>query len=146
MKKQSWSQIVAFALAMIPVVMLVLVVGSSFILSMRALVNFGLDGLFGPILQSHAISTTVYWYGLAGPIWGTILVQRGGVLGGCLATIAAGSCFGHAFLHVSVVTLDRMMLLAVGVLYVVYRRLALIKPKTWGKPDVVLVAFILTLL
>jgi phosphate transport system permease protein len=74
MKTRSWSRILAFALAMIPVVMLVLVVGSSFILSMRALVDFGLDGLFGPILRSRAISTSVYSYGLAGPIWGTILV------------------------------------------------------------------------
>ena len=78
-------------------------------------------------------------------IWGVILIRQGGLVGGCLATIAAGSCFGHPFFNVSAVTLDRLMLVGLGAAYVIYRQLALIKPKPLGRPDVVLIAFALTL-
>jgi phosphate transport system permease protein len=54
--------------------MLLLIVGSSFILSMRALVDVGLDGLLGSTLLSRAISPYRQTYGLQGPIWGSVLV------------------------------------------------------------------------
>ncbi len=81
-----------------------------------------------------------------GLIWGVILIQRGGLIGGCLATLAAGSCLGHPFFHISVLTLDRALFLIVGVLYVGFRRMMLVQPKPLSKPDIVLAAFLSVLL
>jgi phosphate transport system permease protein len=74
MSQRSWSRLLTFGLAMIPVAMLVFVVGSSLVFSLRALVDVGLDGLFSSTLKSWFLGPTNQSYGLLGPIWGTVLV------------------------------------------------------------------------
>ncbi len=57
-------------------------------------------------------------------VWGGVLLRKGGILGGSLAVLLAGVCFGHPFFNVPLgpfpLTIDRLLfvgLLAVAIAY-----------------------------
>ena len=77
-----------------------------------------------------------------GLIWGVVFVRRSGLVGGCLATLGIGSCLGHPFFHVSVITLDRLFLALLAVLYVGYRRFAGLAAKPIRRTDIALLGFL----
>jgi O-antigen ligase len=82
--------------------------------------------------------------------WLGVVFLRGGLIGGCLAVLLAGSCFGHPFFNVSTgllpLTADRLLLVVLLTQYVVYRHWGWTDPKPLAKADFVLGAFIVLLL
>ena len=78
-------------------------------------------------------------------IWGTVLFSRGGLLGGCLAVLLAGCCFGPPFFSLSLgpipLTLDRVLWAGLLAVYVIWRRRGWIEPKPFARAEVVLLAF-----
>ncbi|NUQ64786.1 MAG: O-antigen ligase family protein [Pirellulales bacterium] len=83
--------------------------------------------------------------GLVALVWGAVVFCRGGLLGGCLAVLLCGCCFGSAWFRLPTdpipLTLDRALWLALMVQYVFWRRWGLADPKALGKPDVLLFVF-----
>lgn len=84
--------------------------------------------------------------GTAGLIWGLILFLRGGLLGGCLAVLLAGTCFSVPFFKLELgpvpLTADRLLLVLLVVQYIFWRRWGLADPKPIGKPEILLLAFV----
>lgn len=84
--------------------------------------------------------------GIAGLIWGLTLFLRGGLLGGCLAVLLAGTCFGVSFFKIELgpvpLTADRLLLALLVGQYIFWRRWGLADPKPIGKPEVVLLTFV----
>lgn len=84
--------------------------------------------------------------GVAAVVWGGVLFWRGGPLGGSLAVLLAGCCFGHAFYCLEggpiPLTLDRVLWAALIAHYLVWRRMGTLDPKPIGRADVVLLAWI----
>jgi O-antigen ligase len=84
--------------------------------------------------------------GIAGALLVAGILHRGGLLGGCLLVLLAGSCFGHAFyvypLWPIPLTADRVLLAALVIGYVIYRRLGLTEPKPMQVVDWMLASFI----
>ena len=76
--------------------------------------------------------------GLAALLWTAALIRRGGLLAGCLLVLVGGSCFGHAFFHVSVLTLDRVLLAAIFAYYLIDLRTRRGSPKPFSPPDLYL--------
>lgn len=76
-----------------------------------------------------------------GVVWGAVLLRHGDLIGGCLAVLLAGSVFGHAFFHVSMITADRLLIAGLIAAYIIYRRFGLADPKPLDKADIALVAF-----
>lgn len=78
-------------------------------------------------------------------VWGIVVFTRGGLLGGCLAVILAGCCFGHPFFNLPVgpipLTADRLLWVLLLVQYVIWWRMGLADPKKPGRAELVLVAF-----
>ena len=78
-------------------------------------------------------------------VWGLILFTRGGLLGGCLAVILAGCCFGYPFFNLPLgpipLTADRLLWGVLIVQYVIWWRMGLTDPKKPGRADFVLAAF-----
>ena len=78
-------------------------------------------------------------------VWGIVMFTRGGLLGGCLAVILAGCCFGHPFFNLPVgpipLTADRLLWVVLLVQYVIWWRMGLADPKKPGRAELVLVAF-----
>jgi O-antigen ligase len=83
--------------------------------------------------------------GTVGLIWGLIIFVRGGLLGGCLAVLLAGTCFSVPFYKIELgpvpLTADRLLLALLAVQYVFWRRFGLAEPKPVGKPEIILLAF-----
>lgn len=79
-------------------------------------------------------------------IWGYVFVRQFGVIGGCLATLTAGSCFGYPFFHISVITLDRVMFGGVVVLFLLQWLHGNVRKLPLSKSDVLLAVFMLVLL
>lgn len=83
--------------------------------------------------------------GTVGLIWGAVLFSRGGLLGGCLAVLLAGTCFSVPFFKIELgplpLTADRVLVLLLVGQYVLWRRWGWADPKPLGKPEVVLLAF-----
>ena len=83
-------------------------------------------------------------------VWGIVLFTRGGLLGGCLAVILAGCCFGHPFFNLPVgpipITADRLLWAVLLVQYVIWWRMGLADPKKPGRAELVLVAFLAVLM
>lgn len=83
-------------------------------------------------------------------VWGAVVFCRGGLLGGCLAVLFTGCCFGYAWFRIPTepvpVTLDRLLWLALLVQYIVWRRWGLADPKPLGKADFAILAFFAVLL
>ena len=84
--------------------------------------------------------------GIVGLIWGAVVFLRGGLLGGCLAVLLAGTCFSVPFFKIELgplpLTADRVLLVLLVVQYVVWRRWGLADPKPLGKPEIILLVFI----
>ncbi len=70
--------------------------------------------------------------------------MRGGLLGGCLAVLLAGTCFSVPFFKIELgplpLTADRVLLVLLVGQYVFWRRWGLADPKPLGKPEIILLA------
>ncbi len=81
--------------------------------------------------------------------WVGVVFLRGGLLGGSLLVLLAGSCFGSPFFSVPTgllpLTADRLLLVVLLVQYVVYRRWGLTDPKPLTTADYLLGAFLIVL-
>jgi hypothetical protein len=88
-------------------------------------------------------------FGLAGLIWGTVLLKRGGLLAGCLAVLLAGACFSVEFFKLQLgpipLTIDRLLFLILIGQYLVWRRFGWTDPKPLSKPEIVLCLFMAVL-
>jgi O-Antigen ligase len=74
--------------------------------------------------------------------WGVVFFRKAGLWGFVLATIVAGTVFGHPFFHVGSVTSDRLGVVACLGIYFFYRRLGLNEPKRWQAADSLFAFFI----
>jgi len=87
--------------------------------------------------------------GIAGLLWGAILMLRGGLIGGGLLVVLAGSCFGQPFFKLALgplpVTIDRVLLGILAMQYIVLRRWGSADPKPLLKVDNALFAFMAVL-
>ena len=83
--------------------------------------------------------------GVAGLIWGIILLRRGGLLAGCLAVMLAGACFSVEFFKTTAgpvpLTADRILLIALVGQYLLWRRFGWADPKPLGKAEILLCLF-----
>lgn len=88
--------------------------------------------------------------GVAALVWGIVVFWRGGLLGGCLAVLLAGTVFGHYFYNVPLgpapLTIDRLLWGLLMVQAVLWRRWGATNPKAIGKPEVLLGLFAVVLL
>ena len=85
-------------------------------------------------------------FALVGCIWGYVVFRKTGLIGACLATLGAGSCFGHPFFHLSLITSDRILLGGLVVGYLAARSMFGLKARKLMKADVVLTLFIAALI
>jgi O-antigen ligase len=83
--------------------------------------------------------------GVAGLIWGVIILRRGGLLAGCLAVMLAGACFSVEFFKVTLgpvpLTADRILLIVLVGQYLIWRRWGWADPKPLGKAEMLLCLF-----
>jgi O-antigen ligase len=83
--------------------------------------------------------------GIAGLIWGIILLRRAGLLAGCLAVMLAGACFSVEFFKVTLgpapLTADRILLIVLVGQYLIWRRWGWADPKPLGKAEILLCLF-----
>jgi O-antigen ligase len=88
--------------------------------------------------------------GAAALVWGSIVFLRGGLLGGSLAVLLAGTAFGSYFYSVPLglapVTIDRLLWGLLMVQAVLWRRWGANDPKPLGKPEILLGLFAAVLL
>ena len=63
---------------------------------------------------------------VAAVVWLAVVFVRGGIVGGCLATLAAGCCLGYPLFHLPTrpipLSLDRVLWVVLLVQYLVWRR------------------------
>jgi O-antigen ligase len=94
---------------------------------------------------NNAMEIVVFVFGIAGLIWGLILLRRGGLLAGCLAVMLAGACFSVDFFKITIgpvpVTADRTLLVVLVGQYLLWRRWGWADPKPLGKAEVLLCLF-----
>ncbi len=87
--------------------------------------------------------------GIVALVWSALALRYGGLLVGPLAVVFVGSCFGHAFYHVSVgpipITLDRLLLAAVLLVFVAACRTSLVAHKPLEATDWILGLFLAAL-
>jgi O-antigen ligase len=89
--------------------------------------------------------------GVAVLVWGLVYALRGSLIHGCLVFLVAALCFGRDFLRFDVgplpLSIDRILLVGLILVYVVKRRLGLVDPKPPAWPDVamLLLAMVLAL-
>jgi hypothetical protein len=83
---------------------------------------------------------------LAGLVWGVIFYRRLGWWGMLLATLIAGTFFGHFFFHLGPATSDRLLLLGCVVIHAVHRHLGLHQPKRWNISDTLVALLAVTLI
>ncbi len=83
---------------------------------------------------------------VAASVWGTLLILRGSLIGGCLAFLFCLCCCGHDLINFHIgpapLTIDRLALLAVVSAYAVKRRFGLADPKPFAPLDWLLASFI----
>jgi len=79
-------------------------------------------------------------------VWGGVVFLRGGLLGGCLAVLLAGTCFSLPFYKIELgplpLTVDRLLIVLLVMQYVLWRRWGLVQPKPRGRPEIVLLLFL----
>jgi len=79
-------------------------------------------------------------------VWGAAFLLRGGLLGGCLAVLLAGICFGLPMFKIELgplpLTADRMALAVLVAQYVLWRRWGWADPKPLGRQEYVLMALV----
>ncbi len=84
--------------------------------------------------------------GIAALIWGAVFALRGSLIAGCMALLVVAACFGPHFYSFRLgpvpLTLDRIVLVLLGVAFVVQRRLGRTEPKRLGRVDLLLLAFL----
>jgi O-antigen ligase len=84
---------------------------------------------------------------LVGLFWVGVVLARGGLVGGALLVLLAGSCFGHPFFKVPFdpvpLTADRLLLAVLVIQYLVYRRWGWADPKPLTKTDYLLAALLI---
>ncbi len=82
-------------------------------------------------------------------VWGIVLFRRGGLLSGCLAVVLAGCCFGHPFFNLPAgpipITADRLLWVALLIMYLIWWRKGLTDPKRPDRAELVLIAFLVVL-
>ncbi len=86
--------------------------------------------------------------GIAVLIWGAVVFLRGGLLGGCLAVLVAGTCFSVPFYKTEgavPLTADRLLLVLLVAQCLVWRRWGLAERKPLGKPEILLMALLAVL-
>jgi O-antigen ligase len=83
-------------------------------------------------------------------VWGGVYALRGSLIHGCLVFLVVALCFGREFFRFDLgsipVTLDRAFLGALGVVYVVQRRLGRADPKPVAWRDVVMLLLAIVLI
>jgi O-antigen ligase len=79
---------------------------------------------------------------LAAGIWWAVLLKQFGLVAGCLSVVLVGSCFGHAFFHVSLITLDRLLWALVIVGCLLQRWRGAVPAKPWNTCDAWFVGFL----
>lgn len=86
---------------------------------------------------------------IAAIIWGMVYSVRGSLIYGCLATLIGAFCFGHAFWRFEIgplpLTLDRLMLGGLILVYIIQRRLGHADPKPAAWPDVAMLLLAIVL-
>ncbi len=86
---------------------------------------------------------------LAAIAWAGVIFLRGGLVGGCLLVLLAGSCFGHPFFHVPAgpipITLDRLLLVALVGQYCLYWRWGWLEHRPLLKADYLMAALLFVL-
>ena len=84
--------------------------------------------------------------GIVGLVWGLVIYLRGGLLGGCLVVLLAGTCFGLPLLDIELgsvsLTVDRIAWLVLIVQYAIWRWKGWADPKPLGRAEWVLLGFI----
>jgi len=75
-----------------------------------------------------------------------VVFRKTGLIGGCLATLFAGACLGYNFFCVSLISLDRLMLGALFVVYLLQRNFHGLKVRRFAQSDMVLLAFFASLI
>jgi O-antigen ligase len=83
---------------------------------------------------------------VVGLIFGAILFLRGGLLGGCLAVMVAGTCFSVPFQKLGGDSLplsaDRLLLGVLVIQYIFWRRWGWVDVKPIEKPEILLIVFL----
>jgi len=78
-------------------------------------------------------------------VWGLLFLFRGSLLYGGIGLLVVGYCFGHHFVNFELgplpLTLDRILLGGLLVVYVLQRKLGLADPKPLNRTDVAMLAF-----
>jgi len=82
---------------------------------------------------------------IVGLVWAAVLLRFGSLIAGCLAVLLVGSVFGHAFFHVSAVTADRLLIVALLATTVAYQRVGLTDPTPFNKADICFTLFLAVL-
>lgn len=89
-------------------------------------------------------------FALAALAWTAVVFLRGGLLGGALVVLLAGSCFGHPFFRINTspipLTADRLLLALLALQYLVYRHWGWIEPKPLARADYLLAGLLVVLL
>ena len=84
--------------------------------------------------------------GIVGLVWGAVIFLRGGLLGGCLIVLLAGTCFSSHFLDLQwgsvSLTVDRLLWVVLIVQYAIWRVRGWADPKPPGRAELVLCGFI----
>jgi O-antigen ligase len=79
-------------------------------------------------------------------VWGVVFLRRFGLLGGAVAVLVVGSCFGHPFFHREVgplpITADRVLLGVLLLVYVLYRQRHRVAFRPLDGADLALVCWI----
>ncbi len=75
-------------------------------------------------------------------VWAITYVRLAGIAGCILATLLIGTVFGHPFFHVSVVTLDRLILGGCLGLFVAYQFQKWNQPIRWTNADFAFILFL----
>jgi O-antigen ligase len=83
---------------------------------------------------------------LAALVWVAVVFMRGGLIGGALAVLLAGTCFGSFFFKIPAgplpLTADRLLLAALVGQYLLYRRWGWVEARPLGASDYILAAFL----
>lgn len=86
---------------------------------------------------------------IVGGVWAAVFWRYTGLLGGCLAVLLLGSCFGHAYYHATVgplpITTERVALGGVLVAYLVLKGRGQVDRKSIHPLDVLVIAVMLVL-
>ena len=88
-------------------------------------------------------------FGIAGLIWGLVLVRRGGLLSLCLAELLVAACLGYQFFHLAAspmpITADRVLMVALCGVYGIYRLMGWADPKPLDGADLATLLFVAVL-